>query len=475
MVNDSRNITVPLSESLKGKYVVADTSSLLMAGTGMLSIMKGCFLIIPAIVVQELEDKRAHSTIGFLAREWLRLLEDNRVKHGLELSKGIDLEDHGLSIQVEPNHSNQGSLPVHLQNGTHDSTVLAVANNLLQEGKEVVLLSNDMPMRLHATLDLKIDAYEFNATQIIGAKDFDGRYKVSLTDEEYAEICESGTRHNQDLHEAVMKKLPKNHSKNAFIEVVLEGNSVLFEMILTDERLSEVGHKGKAFGITARTREQDVALEYLKKSAKDLPIVSIGGGAGTGKTLLTIANGLEQLKAGAYQKVIVFRSLHEMGAGQEMGFLPGGVDEKMNAWAGAIYDALDVLAAKKKPLKKNSGVHGQVAQKEEAEKLRDMIEISPITYLRGRSLANTYMVLEEAQNFSRSEILNILSRAGEGSKIILTFDAAQVDNRFLQAGKNADIWSVIETLKDENLFAHITLKKTERSQVAELASRILEK
>lgn len=475
MSNDSRNNkVVALSESLKGKYVVTDTSSLLMAGTSMLSIMKGCSLIIPAIVVKELEDKRSHSTLGFLAREWLRLLEDNRVTHGIKLSQGVRLEEYDVNVQVEPNHSSQTSLPVHLQDGSHDSTVLAVASNFKKEGKDTVILSNDMPMRLHATLDLNIEAYEFNATQIVGAKAFDGRYTVSLTDEEYADAYDNSGNAN-NLQKIILSKLPKNYAKTAFIKVVLNDNEHVLDLILANGRVSNVGHKTKSSGITARTREQDVALDYLKKSPEDLAIVSIGGGAGTGKTLLTIANGLEQLKAGVYQKVIVFRSLHEMGAGQEMGFLPGDVNAKMDAWAGAIYDSLDVLAAKKKPLKKNAGVHAIEGQKKESESLREAIEISPITYLRGRSLANTYMVLEEAQNFSRSEILNILSRAGEGTKIVLTFDAAQVDNRFLQAGKDADIWSVIDTLKDEDLFAHITLKQTERSKVAELASRILEK
>ena len=148
-----------------------------------------------------------------------------------------------------------------------------------------------------------------------------------------------------------------------------------------------------------------------------------------------------------------------MGQGQEMGFLPGNVDEKMEAWAGAVFDAIDVLANAEQSLVKQ---------------FREIVEISPITYLRGRSLANTFIILEEAQNFSRSEILNILSRVGQDSKVVLTFDAAQVDNRFLQSGKHADIWSVIEDLKTNKLFAHITLVRTERSEVAELASRILE-
>lgn len=220
--------------------------------------------------------------------------------------------------------------------------------------------------------------------------------------------------------------------------------------------------------------EQNVFIELLRTSAEDLPVVSVGGGAGTGKTLLTIATALEELKYRHYEKIVVFRSLHELGEGQEMGFLPGSVEDKMAPWAGAIYDAIDTLARINKPLKKNPTAVDSEKQKAEAQKLRDMIEISPITYLRGRSLANTFMILEEAQNFSRSEILNILSRAGVGTKIVLTWDAAQVDSRFLKSGKDADVWSVVSSLQHESLFAHITLTRTERSKIAEVASRILE-
>lgn len=483
-----QNNMVSLAEALRGKVVVTDTSSLLMAGTDLLDVLGDCHLVIPAVVVSELEDKRSHGTLGFLARTWLRLLEDLRVSEGALLKSGVPLGDYqNLDIQVEPNHSAQESLPKHLRNGSNDSTILAVAQNLSGEGRDVVLLSNDMPMRLHATLDLGIAAHEFNATQLVGAKPFNGRYTVDLSNDEYLGSGMHRRRQPMDdgsldaLGELVMPRLGEDHAANAVVDVTLEG-ATLCTVLLMDGFLYHLGHKNRASRIEARTPEQDVALEYLRKDPEELPIVSLGGGAGTGKTLLTMATAIEELRSGHYQKVIVFRSLHEMGQGQEMGFLPGTVAEKMEAWAGAVFDAIDVLAmasqsrggrTKKGPNREGGESTGE-AQKAEVKRLREMVEISPITYLRGRSLANTFMVLEEAQNFSRSEILNILSRVGQGSKIVITFDAAQVDNRFLQSGKNADIWSVIDTLQDSPLFAHITLVQTERSQVAELASRILE-
>lgn len=479
MTKNLRN-QVSLSDTLNGKLVIADTSSLLLVGTELLSVVKNCTLVIPSIVVKELENKRTHSTLGVLARSWIRLLEELRVKFGIELAKGVTVVGYeNVVIRVEPNHTNQAVLPAHLQDGSNDSTILAVASNFKKEVTEaggeqnVVLLSNDTPMRIHATLDLDIPAFEFNANQITNAKPFDGRYTVVVTEEEYAETNHEGAS-SKDVNLLILSKLPRKRAKNAFVTVELPTGELLGNFILEGKRIFGVNHKNKAYGITGRTLEQDVAIDYLKMPPEDVPIVSLGGSAGTGKTLLTIAVALEELKLHNYQKVIVFRSLHEMGQGQEMGFLPGGVGEKMESWAGAVFDALDVIAAKKKPLKKNAGPVQIAAQKDEAKKLREMIEVSPITYLRGRSLANTFIVLEEAQNFSRYEILNILSRVGEGSKVVLTFDAAQVDNKFLQSGKNSDIWSVIDSLKGEDVFAHMTLLKTERSRVAEIVSGILE-
>lgn len=491
-----------LSDELKGKVVVVDTSALLVAGTGLLGVIKNCHLVVPNIVVRELEDNRGKESIGFLAREWLRLFEDLRVEHAQNLSKGVALSSgleigqgyqidtdamkasNDVMISIEPNHVSQQSLPTHLQDGSHDSTVLAVAQNLVNDSgitREVVLLSNDGPMRLHSTLSLDIPAFEFNVTQLIGAKPFDGRYKVTITSEEYADRAKGeGSKGKQAalLTQLLLDKLPENHAKTALVSIYIDSDdkeeNKLFDLLLVDNKFSPVKNKTKASGITARTQEQDIAMEYLKKKPEELTVVSIAGKAGSGKTLATIAVALDELKAHRYQKVMVLRSLHEMGQGQEMGFLPGDVDDKMSAWAGAVSDALDVIAAAKKPLKKNSGPAAEENQKEYAKTLREMIEVSPITYLRGRSLSNTFIILDEAQNFTRNELLNIISRAGEGSKIVLAFDAAQVDNRYLQSGKNADIWSVVASLKQEEIFAHITLQKTERSKIAEIASRLLE-
>ncbi len=474
-MTSSKNQKFSLSEAMKGRVVVVDTSSLLIAGTHLLEFLDDSRLIIPAIVVKELEEKRSHATLGFLAREWLRLIEQYRISDATVLKEGVKLEDYPkVTLQIEPNHSNQKSLPLHLQDGSHDSTILAVAKNFKAEGENVILLSNDMPMRLHATLELDIESFEYSSSDPKSTP-FLGRFVLDTKSEELDSLGVYEDNVNRRLDAKVRASLPKDAAATSFSEIHIDGQATQTAVIVSNEKLQKVNHKTKVFGITGKTLEQDVLIELLRAPAEELPVVSVGGGAGTGKTLLTIATALEELKYRHYEKVVVFRSLHELGQGQEMGFLPGSVDDKMAPWAGAIYDAIDTLARVSKPLRKNSTPVDVEKQKAEAEKFRGMLEIAPITYLRGRSLSKTFMILEEAQNFSRSEILNILSRAGEGTKIVLTWDAAQVDSRFLKSGKDADVWSVVDSLKHEEIFAHITLTKTERSKVAEIASRILER
>lgn len=461
------------TDQVAGKAVVADTSSLLVCGPTLLTVMKNCTLIVPAIVVKELEEKRSHPTVGFLAREWLRLFEQLRVNYGVTVQNGVCAEGHpDVTIRIEPNHSHQSNLPKHLQDGSNDSTILAVAKNFSKEFEgtdvSVVLLSNDTPMRLHATLDLDIEAMEFNATLVTGAKPFDGRIVVDVAEGEYLDAV---SKIGPNLEKVVSSKISADSPKNAFVVAELDGNTKsLDDYIYRNGHLSTLVRKQTASGIRSRTTEQDVAMNYLKTSAEELPIVSVGGSAGTGKTLIAVAVALEELKKENYQRIIVFRSLHEMGQGQELGFLPGNVDEKMEAWAGAVYDSLDVIAAA--GVRRGAGSMGDKVKAVAAE-LRRKIEVSPITFLRGRSLSNSFIILDEAQNFSRSELLNILSRVGEGTKIVMIGDADQVDNRFLQSGSKADVWSVIESLKSSDLFAHITLNRTERSRVAELSALLL--
>ena len=463
-----------------GSIVVVDTSTLLLTGLSLLETLPKCELVIPTVVVKELSNKRTDERVGFLARQWLNLLEDHRVEGSLK--KGFTTEKApNVKIRVECNHRNQKSLPEHLQDGTHDSTILAVAVNLKADQKtlpdsdrrRVVVLSNDLPMRLSASVDLGLDAFLFNEVENAEIEPFSGRRNVVLTEEELVDLTET-LLNKGELTTGLVDRLAEGG--NARFEVLdleidtMPGKvqqSVFFDRF--EETVEKVGWKTKVYGITSKNREQNIAVRYLRKPVEDVPIVSLGGRAGTGKTLMAIAVGLDEIfKHHRYDKMIVFRSVHELGVGQEMGFLPGDVSEKMGPWSGAINDAIETILK----------INGKSGNSESAQKTRktltETVDVQPITYLRGRSISNTYIVIEEAQNFSKTELLNILSRVGFGSKVVLTFDAYQVDNRFLKSGKRADIWAVVDMLKPYE-FAHITLNQTERSLVAERASELLEK
>lgn len=471
--SDVKEVKNLLIDKLEGHIVVADTSALLIRGTDLLRSLPNCTLIIPAIVVKELEGKRTAPTVGFLAREWLRLLEGLRVTHGVSLSEGVPAPEgfgsNEITIRIEPNHSSQTVLPSQLQDGSNDSTILAVtkAFSVEEKGKNVALISNDVPMRMHCTLELEIPAYEVSSVTMDAAKPFSGSITVEVTDEHVEKMF--GDRDKTlDLIEELIAEQIGNSVTRVLADVVHEGKVIERVLYSAEEGAVELPRaNNRAKGISPKTVEQRVAMSYLLAPANKFPIVSIAGSAGTGKTLLTIAAGLEGVKKRQYQKVLVFRSLHEMGAGQEMGFLPGSVEDKMGPWSGAVMDSIEVIA------KASSKDTRGAIKADLINELKTFVEVSPISYLRGRSITDTFMVLDEAQNFSRSELLNILSRVGEGTKIVLVADPAQVDNKFLQTGPRAEVWSVIDSLKSSNLFGHVTLVQTERSAVAELAAKVL--
>lgn len=479
-INELHNATIENVEELQGYKVIADTSALLVSGTNLLDELPECNLVIPTIVISELEDKRGHSTLGFLARQWLRLLEEIRVREGDKLKTGVTLKDHPhITMQVESNHRSQESLPLHLRNGSNDSTILAVATNFYNEANgPVAVLSNDVPMRLHATLELSLQAVRYSPTSVSNAEPWKGIAEVIISDEDLTAL------YSDKQTQLTVEDLPKNIVDDIYgevdeawsvIELLNEEERHVAHFLKTPKGLQNISYNMEVLGVNGRSYQQSVALQMMTADVDTVGVVSVGGSAGTGKTMLALAAGIKGVEDGRYDKVFVLRSLHEMGKGQEMGYLPGDANDKIAPWAGAIYDALGSIA---KQNRKDNGVYSTETPNGESGtakvKYGEYVDVSPITYLRGRSLDRVYMIIEEAQNFSFSEILNIMSRVGEESKVVLTFDAAQVDNKFLRAGNEADIWGVIDKLKDKPDFAHIQLVKTERSRIAKLASEALE-
>lgn len=459
----------------QGDIVVADTSSLLIEGVALLSSLMGTTLVIPAVVVSELEANRAKASVGFLAREWLNLLESLRIQCGNSLVAD-GAEYAGVTVRVEPNHRSQTSLPEHLRTGSADSTVLAVARNIAEESEDssVFLLTNDTPMKIHA-LYISIPCISASQQKI---ETFSGYVDVPVSDEDYQRLAS-----DQDALRDFLRDYADDSADvppNCVLRLVSDdGVDLKHSAIRIAGNVIAVPNKTRVMNIVARSQEQNIALAYLGAPAQDVPIVSLAGGAGCGKTLLTLASGVDAVKKGEYKNVLVFRSLHELGQGQEMGFLPGAVEDKMAPWAGAINDALEVIARNQKGARgaAKNGAGSQRVSEQVAKNVahyQEIVEVSPITYLRGRSISDTFMVIEEAQNFSRREILNILSRAGEGTKIVLTWDANQVDSKYILPGDNAQVWKVVDNLKHSPLFSHVSLRESQRSAVAQLSADILQ-
>jgi PhoH-like ATPase len=225
--------------------------------------------------------------------------------------------------------------------------------------------------------------------------------------------------------------------------------------VTPDKRMKLVRGDREAFGLHGRSAEQRIALDLLLDP--EIGIVSMGGRAGTGKSALALCAGLEAvMERRAHKKVVVFRPLYAVG-GQELGYLPGSENEKMAPWAQAVFDTLGALVSK--------DVMDEIMD-------RGMVEVLPLTHIRGRSLHDSFVIVDEAQSLERNVLLTVLSRIGQGSRVVLTHDVAQRDN--LRVGRHDGVAAVIEALRGHPLFAHVTLTRSERSPIAALVTEMLE-
>ena len=225
--------------------------------------------------------------------------------------------------------------------------------------------------------------------------------------------------------------------------------------VTPDKKLILVRGDRQAFGLHGRSAEQRVALDILLDN--EIGIVSLGGRAGTGKSALALSAGLEAvLEKRHHKKVVIFRPLYAVG-GQELGYLPGSENEKMSPWAQAVFDTLGALVSE--------SVIEEIIE-------RGLIEVLPLTHIRGRSLHDSYVIVDEAQSLEQGVLLTVLSRIGQNSRVILTHDVAQRDN--LRVGRHDGVAAVVESLKGHPLFAHITLTRSERSPIAALVTEMLE-
>lgn len=421
---------------------VLDTSVLLSDPKAMFRFAEHA-VVLPVVVITELEKKRHDPEIGYFARQALRMLDDLRQEHE-RLDFPIPVGEEGGTLRVELNHSNTQVLPSGLQLGDNDTRILAVALNLANEGEDVTVVSKDLPMRVKAA-SIGLEAQEYRAELAVNAG-YSGVMHLDLSEEEMIRLYDDERIEN----------------KSALIDVPVNTG-----LIIHSDRGSALGRvtsPGVAtlvrgdrdvFGVHGRSAEQRLAIDLLLDSS--VGIVSLGGRAGTGKSALALAAGLEAvLERQQHAKIMVFRPLYAVG-GQELGYLPGDQQEKMNPWGQAVFDTLGAVVS--------SNVLEEVIE-------RDILEVLPLTHIRGRSLHDAFVIVDEAQSLERNVLLTVLSRIGQNSRVVLTHDVAQRDN--LRVGRHDGVAAVIEKLKGHALFGHVTLTRSERSDIAALVTDLLE-
>ena len=402
-------------------------------------------VVLPLVVIGELEGKRHHPELGWFAREALRLLDDLRLAHG-RLDTPVSIGELGGTLHVELNHSDPQVLPAGFRTESNDSRILACALNLAAEGCDVTLVTKDMPLRVRAGA-VGLPAEEYRAQNVVPSG-WTGMTDVEVGSAVLEALYKDGVAELTEHPE--IAALPCNTGLR-----LLAGTATALGRITADKRARLVRGDREAFGLHGRSAEQRVALDLLLDPA--VGIVSLGGRAGTGKSALALCAGLEAvLERGAHRRVVVFRPLYAVG-GQELGYLPGSENEKMQPWAQAVFDTLGAIASQ--------DVIDEVID-------RGMLEVLPLTHIRGRSLHDSFVIVDEAQSLERNVLLTVLSRLGSGSRVVLTHDVAQRDN--LRVGRHDGVAAVIEKLKGHPLFAHVTLTRSERSPIAALVTEMLE-
>jgi len=400
-------------------------------------------VILPLVVISELEGKRHHHELGWFAREALRLLDDLRLEHG-RLDVPLPIGDEGGTLQVELNHTDPAVLPAGFRTDSNDSRILLCALNLRAEGKDVTLVSKDTPLRVKAGA-VGLDADEYHAQDVV-VSGWSGMAELNVDQPVIDTLFSDGV---VDLDAA--RELPCHTG----VRLLGHGSASALGRVNEAKQVQLVRGDREAFGLHGRSAEQRVALDLLLDDS--VGIVSLGGKAGTGKSALALCAGLEAvLERRTQRKVVVFRPLYAVG-GQQLGYLPGGEAEKMGPWAQAVFDTLEGLASPE--------VIEEVLS-------RGMLEVLPLTHIRGRSLHDSFVIVDEAQSLERNVLLTVLSRLGTGSRVVLTHDVAQRDN--LRVGRHDGVAAVIEKLKGHPLFAHVTLTRSERSPIAALVTDMLE-
>ncbi|QPA31919.1 PhoH family protein [Thermaerobacillus caldiproteolyticus] len=440
------------------KIYVLDTNVLLQDPYSIFSFEDN-EVVIPAVVLEEVDSKKRYmDEIGRNARQVSKLID--RLRENGKLHEKIPLENGGV-LRIELNHRSFQQLQEIFVEKTNDNRILAVAKNLSLEeqtkenGRSVILVSKDALVRVKADA-IGLQAEDFLSDRVVDIDHiYTGFLELYISAEHLSRFYEKG--------ELVLSEIA-NHPfyPNQFIimkDTLGGSTSALGIVDYTGKKVKKlIFHHEHVWGIRPRNVQQTMALELLLRD--DISLVTLVGKAGTGKTLLALAAGLMQTEdLCTYKKLLVARPI--VPVGKDIGFLPGEKEEKLRPWVQPIFDNLEYLFNTKKPGELDAILAGMGS-----------IEVEALTYIRGRSLPEQFIIIDEAQNLTKHEVKTILTRVGEKSKIILMGDLEQIDHPYLDEYNNG-LTYVVEKFKDQKIAGHVRLIKGERSGLAQLAADLL--
>jgi PhoH-like ATPase len=439
------------------KTYVLDTNVLLYSAQAIESFEDN-LVVIPMAVIEELDKFKKHQDeLGRNARQVIRRLDELRVKG--KLSEGVRLDNAAggkpggtLKVVTGKNEIFEGNLDMEVP----DNRILRVAYQLHKSGDQVILISKDINLRLKADA-LGIQVEDFENQRVNFDELYTGFRELSVPGEQIDAMYQSKSAELPGLdlcpNEFVLLR-DQNNPKHSALGWAKDGKNIELLPNRADD---------KVWNIHPRSKEQRMALSLLMDP--DVQLVTLVGQAGSGKTLMALAAALESvLQLGIYEKILVSRPIVPLG--NDIGYLPGDKDEKLEAWMQPIYDNLDYLMHTEK--RDSQSVRRQIDDLKRNHKL----ELEAITYIRGRSIPRQFVIVDEAQNLTPHEVKTIISRAGEGTKMVLTGDPYQIDNPYLDACSNGLSYAV-ERFKRLGIHGHVTLRKSERSPLAAAAAEFL--
>ena len=441
------------------KTYVVDTNVLLHDPNALFAFEEH-EIIIPIVIIEEIDRfKKDLTEVGRNARQVSRILDELRLEHGIPLSQGVPLDAGGtlfVDLCEDIEISWRWADPKHLA----DNMLLAVADKMNREADRlglVIVVTKDTNLRIKANA-LGIRAEDYEHGKVMVEELYTGQDELVVSPELLEQLFADGEAESDEVeglaaNECLVLRNSERPTQTVLARVGADRKSIRMVRRIKDG----------IWGIQPRNKEQFFALDLLLDDS--IKLVTLVGKAGTGKTLLAIACGLHKsADERTYHRLLVSRPIFPLG--KDIGFLPGDIEDKLNPWMKPVYDNVEFIL--------DSRVEGRSGKSRGYEELisQGLLEIEPLTYIRGRSIPHQYLIVDEAQNLTPHEIKTIITRAGEGTKIVLTGDPYQIDNPYVDSTSNGLVY-VVQKFRDQPLAAHVSLNKGERSDLAELAAELL--